>query len=129
MDAVTILTRPQLAAILADVDPCLRLHVLDWFVEPTDDEPAVPHLIEEILLPGWQTPALEALRRLLHAGYSYGVPDGVLNSAAEQLLGSYRHLECDQCGNLGPHTVHLFVRDRSMRGLVICSVCNKAIEI
>src|SRR5262245_21790407 len=122
MDAAFIQSRPDLAAALLGIPCGPSLFIVDWFVELTDDEPAVPHLIEEILLPGWQTPALEALRRLLHAGYSYGVPDGVLASAREQLLGSYRHLECDQCGNLGPHTVNLFVRDRSMRGLVICAV-------
>jgi hypothetical protein len=102
---------------------------LDWFVEPTDTEPSEPRVIEAVFPLGWQTLWAEALRQLLRAGYVRGPPAQLSADARLELLGGYRNMECDSCGNTGPHSVHLFHRGASGRGVVSCSVCNRCCEV
>src|SRR5262245_12610009 len=100
--------------------------LLDWSIELVDSTPSAPHIPEPVLPPGWVLATPEALRRILVAGFTYGIPAGLSNRSRQELLGIYRCLPCDYCLNPGPHTTHLFVRGDCCRGLACCAICGRA---
>jgi hypothetical protein len=112
----------------AAVTPAALL-ILEYFWEPCDGEPAVPRMVEHVCALGWEQTYGESLSVLARAGYVPGYPEHLTRQSRLQLLGGYGAVECDACGNKGPHLVHPYRRGASCRCLVRCAVCDACLEI